>query len=392
MLPVPQPRPGRSRDFQITTKLVHGPGSLARLPEVLRELGAHSAVLVSDNALVKAGHVGHVMKLLEQAGLRVHVFADTCENPTDTDVQAAATAIKPWVTGKVPVAVVALGGGSVMDSAKAAMLLATVGGSMAVHRGWMKTANHELVLPPLVAIPTTAGTGSEVQSYALIREDQTHAKMACGLPQLCPAAAILDAELTVSCPPVATALAGLDALSHAMETAVCTARHDFSLALSQRAFQLIHGAFELVLAPPENLPARHDMLMGSCLAGLAIEHAMLGAAHALANPLSARFGVAHGRAVGMMLPGVIRFNAEDSEVAKTYAQLWPGHDAESLAQWVEHLLRVTRQPGSLGELGVTKADVPVLAEEALQQWTLRFNPRAMSAPQAAKMYQALMTH
>ncbi len=391
MMHPPQPRPGRNSDFQVTTQLVHGPGEVARLPGVVQTLGARSAVLVSDTALLQAGHVQRVEALLQEAGVQVHRFTDTRENPTDGDVQAAAQIIKPWLNvhdDEQPV-VIALGGGSVIDTAKGATLLSIVGGTMSVHRGWMRATDASLRLPSIVAIPTTAGTGSEVQSYALVREDASKRKMACGLPGLCPKAAILDAELTLTCPPTTSALAGLDALTHAVETAVCTARHDFSLALSQRAFGLIQRALPRVLVHPDDLAARHDMLMGSCLAGLAIEHAMLGAAHALANPLSALFDVTHGRAVGLMLPAVIRFNAGDATTAAGYGELWPGHDAAGLAQWVEEMLTLTGQPRSLQVVGVKESDLPALTEQALEQWTLQFNPRRMGRDEVMQAYRSV---
>lgn len=390
MLPPPQPRPGRHCDFALSTQVVHGPGSLARLPDLLRELGATSAVLVSDAALVQAGHVRRVTDLLRPLPISLHTFTDTCENPTDHDAQQAAPILRPWLTSSEHPVVLALGGGSVIDTAKAATLLAHVGGTMAAHRGWMAATSPTLTLPPILALPTTAGTGSEVQSYALVRDDTTHGKMACGLSALCPRVALLDAQLTLSCPPGPTALAGLDALSHALETSVCTARTDFSLALSQRAFALIHHAFEITLAQPQDLAARQDMLTGSCLAGMAIEQSMLGAAHALANPLSAMFAVPHGRAVGLLLPAVIRCNQEDPAACQSYEALWPGHAPEDLARWVESLLRLTGQPQSLRELGVTEADLPALTAQAMSQWTLRFNPRPLTPEHILQLYKTVL--
>ena len=391
MIYPPQPRPGRTSDFQVTTQLLHGPGVVARLPEVVNAMGATSAVLVSDTALLRAGHVRRVESLLHQAGVKVHTFSDTCENPTDSDVQAAVKIISPWLSSNVdrPV-VIALGGGSVIDTAKGATLIASVGGTMSAHRGWMRATDANLSLPSIVAIPTTAGTGSEVQSYALVRDDASKRKMACGLPGLCPTVAILDAELTLSCPLGATIFAGLDALTHAIETSVCTARHAFSLAMSHRAFALIRRSFETVVKCPDDLLARHDMLMGSCLAGLAIEHAMLGAAHALANPLSALFDVTHGRAVGLMLPAVIRFNAGDATAATGYRELWPGHDALALAQWVEEVLTLAGQPRCLSAVGVRETHLPALTEQALEQWTLQFNPRMMGCDEVMQVYRSVL--
>ena len=173
---------------------------------------------------------------------------------------------------------------------------------------------------PMVAVPTTAGTGSEAQSFALISDAETHVKMACGDKKAACRVAILDPRLTLTQPPRVTALTGIDAIAHAVETYVSTKRSQISQAFSREAWQFLVRHFEQVLERPADLEARGSMQIGACLAGLAIEHSMLGAAHGLANPLTAHFGLAHGQAVGVMLPHVIRFNAE--VVSREYDDLW----------------------------------------------------------------------
>src|SRR5262245_51068425 len=161
---------------------------------------------------------------------------------------------------------------------------------------------------PSIGVPTTAGTGSEAQSYALIADEKTHLKMACGDRKAASKAAILDPEVTVSQPAAVTAVTGIDALTHAVESYVCTRRNAVSTVFSREAWRLLEGTFEKVLRAPGDLAARARMQLGANLAGLAIENAMLGAAHAGANPLTAHYGLAHGTAVGILLPHVIRFN------------------------------------------------------------------------------------
>ena len=175
-----------------------------------------------------------------------------------------------------------------------------------------------LVVPLVVAIiviPTTAGPGSECQSFALISEAESHNKMACGDPKAAAKIAILDPELTLSQPRNVTACTGIDAIAHAVETAVTRKRNETSLKYSRAAFQMMLENFSRVLESPDDLEARGQMLLGAAYAGTAIEHSMLGAAHSAANPLTAHFDVIHGQAVGMMLPHVVRFNAAAETIA-----------------------------------------------------------------------------
>ena len=176
------------------------------------------------------------------------------------------------------------------------------------------------MLLPLIAIPTTSGTGSECQSFALISNEVTHQKMACGDPKAAARVAILDPLLTVSQPARVTACTGVDALAHALETAVTKKRTALSALFSRESFRLCMSGIERVLQDPSDLDARANMLLGSAFAGTAIENSMLGAAHSAANPLTARFGIPHGQAVGMMLPAIVRFNSEWPEARAFYLE------------------------------------------------------------------------
>jgi alcohol dehydrogenase len=251
---------------------------------------------------------------------------------------------------------------------------------------------------PLLAIPTTAGTGSECQSAALIVDEETHQKMACLDPKAAARIAILDPTLTLSQPASVTACTGIDALAHALETAVTKKRNPLSAMFSREAFRLCVTAFPEVLLSPKNLKARGRMLLGAALAGLAIENSMLGAAHAAANPLTAHYGVVHGQAVGVMLPAVIRFNAVDAQSRRAYAELASGtetncasdghaHACEELATRIDALLGLAQMPRSLAECGVERNAVATLAEEAARQWTATFNPRAVAKEDFARLYE-----
>ena len=186
-----------------------------------------------------------------------------------------------------------------MDCAKGVNFLYSNGGKIEDYWGVGKAEKEML---PMIAVPTTAGTGSEMQSFALISDAVTHVKMACGDPKASFRVAILDPLLTLTQPTQVTALTGIDAISHAVETYVTKRRNPISLMFSRESFRLLAGNFQHVINDPEYVDARASMQLGAAYAGLAIENSMLGAAHALANPLTAEFGIPHGQAVGVMLP------------------------------------------------------------------------------------------
>ena len=250
---------------------------------------------------------------------------------------------------------------------------------------------------PLIAVPTTAGTGSECQSFALIADKTTHAKMACGDPKAAPAISILDPTLTLTQPRHVTADTGVDALTHALETAVTARRNEFSIVYSREAFKLIMANLPRVLADPSDIEARGHMQLGAAFAGLAIESSMLGAAHSAANPLTAHFDLIHGRAVGLMMPHVIRFNRAEPAAARAYEDLARaarladnGHGAtaaiETLLEKLEVLLNEAGIPRSARECGADEQIVPKLAQEAAGQWTANFNPRKVVAEDFEMLY------
>jgi alcohol dehydrogenase len=247
----------------------------------------------------------------------------------------------------------------------------------------------------MMAVPTTAGTGSEAQSYALISDAITHEKMACGDPGAAFRVAVLDPELTVSQPAPVTASAGYDALSHAVESYVTLKRTPVSTVLAREAFRLLEANLERVLGRPGDVEARSAMLLGAHLAGAAIEASMLGATHACANPLSARHGTTHGVAIALLLPHVVRWNRTAAE--PLYGELLraagreAGPDpAGALADRLEDLARRAGLPRGLHAAGVAEAELPALAEEAASQWTGRFNPRPFDAQGAMDLYRAAL--
>jgi alcohol dehydrogenase len=377
-------------DYNPRTKLVFGVGAIARIGDLAKELGARKVLLVTDPGIVAAGHAGSVTQHLEAAGLAVVHFDNVVENPTTRCVDRCVEMARSSGVD----ALIGLGGGSSMDTAKGCNFILTNGGHMKDYWGVGK-AKHPML--PLIAVPTTGGTGSECQSFALITDETTHQKMACGDPKAAARIAILDPALTLSQPPRVTACTGIDAVAHAVETAVTRKRASLSELFSREAFRLTMAGLPRVLESPEDLEARGWMLLGAAWAGTAIENSMLGAAHSAANPLTAHFGIVHGHAVGLMLPHVVRFNARDPRTAAAYAQLVssaqlasaaapPEAAAEHLAQHLERLIDLAGLTRSLQALGVTREDVPRLAAEAAAQWTAQFNPRPAAAEDFHELY------
>jgi alcohol dehydrogenase len=379
-------------DCQPRTRIVFGADTVDRVGELARGLGARRVLVVTDSGIVTAGHVQRVERSLQAAGLGVVVYDRVRENPTTKDVdQCVAVAKQAGID-----AFVGLGGGSSMDTAKGCNFLLTNGGRMQDYWGVGKATRPML---PLLAIPTTAGTGSECQSAALIADDQTHQKMACLDPKVAARVAILDPVLTISQPPRVTACTGIDALAHAVETTVTKKRNPLSLMYSHEAFKLTVTSFERVLSQPLDLDARGRMLLGAAFAGTAIENSMLGAAHSAANPLTAHFDIIHGQAVGMMLPHVVRFNSAEPAALRAYAELASAPEIacvsegletarDALVARLEALLNQAGMPRSLADCGVPRSMIPTLAQEAAQQWTAGFNPRKVSAEDFVRLYEA----
>ena len=369
------------------TRVVFGPGCVERVGAAAREMKLHRVLLVADPGLVEAGHVETVRRSLDAASIAVFAYHEFGENPDSEMVEAG----RAWAAPRNVDGVVALGGGSSLDAAKGINFLLTNGGTMSDYRGYGKARTPLL---PMIGIPTTAGTGSEAQSYAVISDAATHMKMACGDPSAAFRLALLDPVLTETAPRHVTAMAGMDAIAHAVETAVTIRRTPLSDMYSHEAWRLLTGAFERVLLHPADTEARAAMLLGSHFAGAAIEQSMLGAAHACANPLTAACRIAHGLALAIVLPAVVRWNA--SVANDRYSALLGSprrrardeDGAEALARRIEDFARVGGLALTLRDAGVDATALPELAAQAAQQWTGTFNPRRFDAAGALEIYSA----
>jgi alcohol dehydrogenase len=371
-------------DFSLRTRAIFGPGTVRQLGTIARALGFTRTLLVADAGMRDAGYVAVAIDGLQAAGVHAIPYHDFGQNPDSAMVERGRAFAAPLRVDSL----IGLGGGSSLDCAKAINFLLTNGGAIEQYRGYGRV---ERPLLPMIGVPTTAGTGSEAQSYAVISDATTHMKMACGDPSAAVKVAILDPELTVTAPRHVTAMAGIDAIAHAVETAVTKRRTPVSDTFSRRAWELLNGAFERVLDRGDDLEARSAMLVGAHFAGVAIEQSMLGAAHACANPLTARYDLAHGLALAALLPHVVRWNA--GVAADQYAALLgvSSSDAPShLATRLEELITAADLNGTLGDRGVRADALPDLADLAAQQWTGTFNPRPFDALGALEIYRAAL--
>lgn len=375
-------------DIQSRTRFIFGEGAISRLGELAAEFRPRCVLVVSDRGIMEAGHDAAALNSLREAGLEVASFHDFAENPTSDMVNAGvkrAAEVKPDL-------LVGLGGGSSMDCCKGINFVYSCGGSIHDYHGVGKATSDML---PMIAIPTTAGTGSEAQSFALISDAETHTKMACGDSRAACRIAILDPKLTMTQPASVSALTGIDAISHSIETYVTKRRNPLSTTYSRRAFGMLANGFSRVLDDPMDLEARSSMQLGACMAGMAIETSMLGAAHATANPLTAHYDITHGQAVGLMLPAVIRMNG--SIHAEWYAELMREVDPtvsvldapDRLAEMVVNWLREAGLATSLDELSIPSSGIDTFVEDALKQWTGTFNPIPLDEDRTRGLYRAV---
>ncbi|MEW6130384.1 MAG: iron-containing alcohol dehydrogenase [Acidobacteriota bacterium] len=372
-------------DFQKHTRIIFGEGRFKELGEIALKLGFRRTLIVADIGLFECGYVEQATKSLQQSGITVFNFHEFEANPDTRMIERG----RMYAASLDIDSLVGLGGGSSMDCTKGINFLLTNGGAMRDYWGYGKATKPML---PMIGIPTTAGTGSEAQCYALISDAETHVKMACGDPKAAFKVAILDPRLTVSQPAKVTATAGFDAISHAVESYVTTKRNPLSEMFSREAWRLLEANFERVLGDPTNIEARGAMQLGAYFAGVAIENSMLGATHACANPLTAHYNTPHGDAIALMLPHVVRWNgavvaARYEELAQVAKLKFQENPVEALALRLESLIKAGNLPRGLASAGINIDDLEILAKDAATQWTGTFNPRPFGEIEALEVYQ-----
>ena len=361
------------------TRIHFGVNESHQIAEHVKGFNSSKVLIVTDNGILEAGHLDPVVNSLNESEINYEIYTNVKENPSTDDVDECVDFAK----NKSIDLIIGLGGGSSLDTAKGVNFILTNGGTMHDYRGVGKATREML---PFIAIPTTAGTGSECQSFAIISDSKSHEKMACGDLKAAARIAILDPALTTSQPRRISAHTGIDAISHAVETLVTKKRTDDSIQYSRLAFSLLNRSFEKIVNDPNDLDARSDMLLGAAYAGTAIECSMLGSAHASANPLTAKFSIPHGAAVGLMLPHVIKYNSSIEEISELYHSL----SEDSLSDRITSLLKISNIPSKLGDYGIKKESFKDLANEASGQWTGNFNPKQTDHADFMNLYESAL--
>ncbi|PZP44712.1 MAG: alcohol dehydrogenase [Azospirillum brasilense] len=380
--------------FLSVPRIVAETGGLDRLGTLMAGLGARRVAIVCDRGIVEGGLAARARSALTAAGLTARVLDGVQADPPVAVVRATLAAARDFAADGV----VGLGGGSSLDTAKLVALLLRSDQAIEDLYGQDKARGQRV---PLIQVPTTAGTGSEV-TWASVVTSERNEKQAIYAPQLLPDIALLDAGLTLGMPPRVTAATGLDAMVHAIEAYTSrTRKNPVSDALAVKALALLGGNLRRVVADGTDLPAREAMLEGAMLAGMAFVNASVAAVHALSYPLGARFHVPHGHSNALVMGPVFRFNLPVA--AEAYAELAPcllpgrrfasaGEAAEAFVATLEELTGSVGLETRMSQLGVAEADLPGMAEEVVGglQRLLANNPRDMAHEDVVAMYRAVL--
>lgn len=356
--------------FQFTAhiNLRFGAGASLQAASEIRELGFRKVFVVTDPGVHKAGVTKRMLEGLKAAGVATEVFAEVEANPRDTTIERGAGIARGFGADVF----LGFGGGSAMDAAKGMALLQTNGGSIRDYDGINKVSKD---LPYLVAVPTTAGTGSEATANAAVTNSETHYKMSVRSPRLLPSLSIVDPELLATLPRMVAATAGLDALSHAIEGYLSIRASAMSDVFALESIRLLGGALRPFVANPANAESAAKMGFGSTLAGFVISNTGTGNDHAIARALGGLFDTPHGLATGALLSHVMRFNASARparyrEIARALGLSTKGGDttvATRVCDEVESLVRDVGVPDRLGRIeGIDRARVPELVEIAIR--------------------------
>lgn len=374
--------------FSVPQEIIVGKGSLARLPEAAEKLGGKHGFIISGPHLNKMGIVASCSESLENAGIKVDAYTETEGNPSVETVEKAAAAFCKSGADFI----IALGGGSPMDVAKAVGVVARYGGSITEYEGGGRVPGDII---PLIAIPTTAGTGSEVTAFSVITDHSRNYKLTVFSYKLIPAYAILDPELLTTAPVSVAAACGIDAMVHALEAYISKDASPFSDAMAEKALELIGKNIRRYVADRTDIEAAEAMITGSLFAGIAFSWARLGDVHAMSHPVSAYFDVPHGVANAILLPTIVEYNAlaDCGKYLKlfNYISLTPASEAEfEPFMLVDLLTELNEQlgiPGSLGEVGVTADKFDAMADDAMKSGNIAVNPRSTTKKDVLSLYE-----
>ena len=368
-----------------------GKGAIRLLGPELQKMGIRRALLVTDRFLYDSGAAARVGQVLSDAGVEYAVYYNVQPNPT---VQVVNDCIAAARTLQVQL-LVALGGGSAIDTAKAASIVVACGGTVEQYEGENKSSKPGL---PIVAVNTTAGTGSEVTASSVITDSETHFKMAVISYYLIPGYALLDPELIMTVPAKIAAACGVDAFVHAEEAYVSKMANPFTDAMAEKAMELIGGNIRQFVASRDNEEAACNMMLGSTLAGIAFAWAKLGDVHAMSHPVSGFFGVAHGVANAILLPTIVEFNAlaDNGRYRKIYNYITNGKKADDSfvpQMLVDELKKLNAElgiPAKLSDVGVTEDKIPAMVADTMKSGNVLVNPRQTTPKDVEALYRSLL--
>ncbi|OUM95767.1 MAG: alcohol dehydrogenase [Thermobacillus sp. ZCTH02-B1] len=362
--------------YEIPTAIEFGCGSIQTLADHVKALCGSRVLVVADPGVVKAGVVERVTEPLRSAGIPYDIFSDIESDPDIASVEKGTGQARDGGCDLI----VGVGGGSSLDTAKAIGIMLTNGGHIRDYVGLGKVKNRPA---PVIAVPTTAGTGSELTIWSVLSDKERKVKLSVGSVYNCPALALLDPELTVPLPPHVTAFTGMDALTHAIESYVNLNTQPISEGMSVQAMKLIAANLRTAVANGNNLEARANMLLASTIAAMAFNATRLGLAHALALPLGAHFGIPHGLVNAMLLPEVMRYNLignlqKFAEIAAIFGERTEHLSLREAAERsVEAVRRLNRDIGitqTLGDFGVREEHLDMIANEAMESGNVPVNP------------------
>ena len=376
-----------SFSFTIPQNIVVGAGSLKRLPELAKNLKKSKAYIISGPHLEKIGMVDKCREALKAAGIESDAFTQTEGNPSTDTVAKAAEGFKSSKADFI----VAFGGGSPLDVAKAVAVIASYGGNITDYEGGGKVPGPVV---PMIAIPTTAGTGSEVTAFSVITDHSRNYKLTVVSNYLLPAYAILDPELITTVPKSTAAACGIDAMVHALEAFISKAASPFSDLFAKEALRLIGTSIRDYVLDRSNLAACESMLTGSLFAGIAFSHARLGDVHAMSHPVSAYFDVAHGVANAVLLPTIVDYNM--TYASEKYKYIYdcicekPLSDDTFTPEMLAAEIRVLNDelgiPSSLSEVGVDSSLFDKMADDAMKSGNILVNPRPTTKKDILALY------
>ncbi|MBP2628898.1 MAG: alcohol dehydrogenase [Firmicutes bacterium] len=361
--------------FEIPSRVIFGQSAASQIGSIVRTFNAQAALIICDQGVKAAGIMRPIFLSLQEAKIAVSVFDQVTANPSDSLIAEAAEYAKNLSVDIV----IAVGGGSSLDAAKAINILLTNDGPIQIYEG-MDQVKHQTL--PLIAIPTTSGTGSEVTSFSIITDSLNKRKMVIGGKFVGATIALLDPELTVKLPPAITAATGMDAMTHAIEAHFSSNASIMSDVNALKAIELLYENLEIAVKNGDDIEAREAVMLGSMLAGFAFNSAVLGLAHAIAHPLGALYNIPHGVANAMVLPYVVAFNGQGNGIKITNIGKAMGlADGEMTADQVAKKIAELNTRISIPKLRkyIQKSDFSSIVSEALVEPSLLTNPRKVEA-------------